>query len=656
MQHYHLALIFFLNLIVPTSIFGQNDKLGTIKSPDKKLTVNVLKQEGGVAYAISRGNTVVLEPSDLGIRKNGVDFSKNLKLTTTSPATEKQERYELASGKKRKVDNAFTEQSFTFEHPKNRQKMLIIFRVFNDGVAFRYQFPSLTDKETVFEQEYTTFNLPDNGEAWVQRYDTVTKWSPGYEQYFENALPVGQKSNASNGWVFPALFKANEQWILLTESDLDKQYCAMHLQSTVEKGNYGLRLPEAAEAENIGKQQPSTILRTWLSPWRVIITSPDLGNVVASTLVTDVARPKATRDYSWVRPGRATWSWWSDTDSPKDTTKLNRFSDYAAETGWEYNLVDANWNTMKPGSIEGVLDYAKRKSVGIWLWYNSGGPHNTVEEAPRDLMLDRAKRRAELTRIARMGVKGIKIDFFQSDKQHIIAQYIDILEDAAEFKIMINFHGCTIPRGWQRTYPHLLSMEAVRGAECYLFAQDYPAKAPAQNTILPVTRNVIGPMDYTVTTLSNAKYPHLTTAAHELALGVLFESGIVHLADKPDSYRNAATTPEVRIYLKNLPVVWDDVRYLGGTPGKDMVIARRAGSKWYIGGINGESMAKDMSVDLAALDLPTNCPVTILADGADAKTIAVNKDKVKRKMTVKMAAFGGFVATVRLPVAGGGDE
>ena len=257
--------------------------------------------------------------------------------------------------------------------------------------------------------------------------------------------------------------------------------------------------------------------------------------------------------------------------------------------------MDANWNVMKGGTLEALVDYAQTKGVGLWAWYNSGGPHNVVTEMPRDRMLNPMVRRKEMQRLKQMGIVGIKVDFFQSDKQAIMNQYIGILEDAAAAEIMVNFHGCTVPRGLRRTYPNLMTMEAVSGAECYIFRENYEKRAPEQNTILPFTRNAIGPMDYTPVTFTKLAHPRITTDAHELALAVIFESGIQHFADDADAYR--ALPERARRYLAEVPTVWDEIRLIDAVPGEYVVLARRRGERWYVAAINGTAETVTLPFD-----------------------------------------------------------
>ena len=310
--------------------------------------------------------------------------------------------------------------------------------------------------------------------------------------------------------------------------------------------------------------------------------------------------------------------------------------------GWEYTLVDANWNTMIGGDVERLATYADQQGVGLLLWYNSGGPHNDVGEQPRDLMFDRETRRAEFARIHALGIKGVKVDFFQSDKQDIIRLYLDILQDAADFQLLVDFHGSTIPRGWSRTYPNLMTMEAVRGAEEYTFDATYAASAPSFNTILPFTRNTIGSMDYTPVTFSKRIVAHVTTNAHELALSIIFELGLLHLADRAEAYLSLPDEPQD--FLRHVPVVWDESHYLAGEPGRYIVVARRNGDDWYLGAINGQAEPQDVSLTLSFL-ADQRYSMVLIQDGADAQSFLSTQTEVGQNepFSLQMPAYGGFV-------------
>ena len=364
-----------------------------------------------------------------------------------------------------------------------------------------------------------------------------------------------------------------------------------------------------------------------------------------STLVTDVSPASVVTDTSWIKPGRASWSWLFDHDSPQDCSKLKAWVDLAATMGWEYSLVDANWDRMKNGTIHDLIAYANSKGVGLLMWYNSGGPHNHVSEKPRGMMTHREIRREEMATLKKWGIKGVKVDFFQSDKQNIIQLYHDILQDAADFQIMVNFHGCTLPRGWSRTYPHLMSMEALRGEECYSFDKQFTTEAPIHNVIVPFTRNVVGPVDYTPVMFADNVYPHLTSYSHELALPVVFESGWLHFADGVKPYLDLPEAPKE--FLKAIPVAWDETRFLAGEPGQFVVLARRNGRTWYLGGLNGEDVGRDVDVELGFLG-NTRCTMELIADGKTPRQFEVDAQAVTGQdhIEVRLLPYGGFTAVL----------
>ena len=622
-----------------------------LSSPDGNLTIRLIHQQSGketvsgLFYEVLAGETPVIFPSELGLLLDSGALGGNLEFLSEENTTDINDSYELLSGKKLNIQQAGRGKTVVFRDQNNRQ-LAIDLRVYTDGVAFRYRIPASGDENPIkITGELTSFNIGDSGIAWIQPYDTVTTYTPAYETYFGNGIPVGTQAPGQQGWSFPALFETGDRWILLTESNLGDNFYGAHLEPAADGGIYRIRIPEMDEAMETGPAEP-TGQAPWTMPWRVIITGAELGTVVESNLVTTLADLTVAEDVSWIKTGRASWSWWSDHDSPQDFNELKPFIDLAVEMGWEYSLVDANWNLMKNGDLKKLVEYANEKGVGILVWYNSGGPHNEVGEQLRDAMHLRERRREEFKKLHDWGVKGVKIDFFQSDKPHIIKLYHEILEDAADFNILCNFHGCTLPRGWRRTYPHLMSMEAVRGAECYSFDRSYPEAAPWHNTILPFTRNVVGPMDYTPVAFTDQTYPHITTNAHELALSVVFESGIVHFADKPDAYLEAPDF--IRSFLRQIPVTWDQTRLLAGYPGKYSVIARQKDETWYIGAINGQEQEQQV-----ALDLPVtgegSYMMEIITDGEKERTFRYAKKPWKSgdRPELSMQPKGGFVVVLK---------
>jgi hypothetical protein len=431
--------------------------------------------------------------------------------------------------------------------------------------------------------------------------------------------------------------------MLISEAGLDETYCATHLEDMEGNGRYTIRFPEAEEVTSDAAPEPISKL-PWTTPWRVIIIGPSLSTIISSNLITAVCSPSTIKDTSWIKPGRSSWSWWSQGSSPRDFNVQKSYVDFNARMGWEYVLIDAGWPLMANGNMEDLVDYANSKDVGIVLWYHSGMGRENDTLSTANLMAFSEPRRAELAKIKSWGVKGIKVDFFDSDKQPVIKRYLDILKDAADFQIMVNCHGSTLPRGWERTYPHLVSMESVKGAEGY-GRQEFCDRAPVHNTILPFTRNAVGSMDYTPVTFTNKREAiRQTTAGHELALSVVFESGVAHFADRMESYESLPDAP--KNFLKHVPTTWDETQYVSGVPGEYVILARRSGQSWYIAGINGLGVAKEVSFSLPHNVTKSPASLNVITDGTTPgsfQTLSVKR--INGKFTLALQPRGGFVAS-----------
>jgi hypothetical protein len=614
----------------------------SVSSPDGRTTIAVTRRaDGALQYRVTRDGQPVLDDSPLGIRRADAAFETRLTYQSTSAERAIDDRYTLPHGKKKDHHVTARERTLTFGNTGGG-KVEIVLRAQNDGVAFRYRFPESGAAKKVIG-ELTGFTVPQGSTAWMLPRQPVGKYAPAYEDLYEQ-VTSGTSSKLPDGWDFPALFKTpGGKWALITESALDETYCGSHLAQSAPGGTYRIAFPDPGEGRGVGHAEPESTL-PWTLPWRVVAVGDAAGRILESDIVLDVAPPSKIGAAAWVKPGRAAWSWWSMSDSPKHASQLNAFTDLAAEMGWEYALVDANWNVMQTGTIQEVIAHAKAKNVGLLFWYNSGGPHNDVTEAPRDRMFTHEQRIKEFAQLKQWGVRGVKVDFWQSDKQDRIAQYRDLLKDAADYQMVVDFHGSTIPRGWSREFPNLIGMEAVAGAEQYKFREDYAGKAAWLNTVLPFTRNVAGPMDFTPVTFSDAKYPHQTTNAHELALSVIFETPIQHLADSADSYR--AVPEAVRTFLKQVPSAWDETRVLSGEPGETLVIARRDRGVWYVGGINGQDKPGTAHVSLSFLGDGSWLGQNV-TDGADDRSFGRLQMDIPQTAgvtrDVQMRPRGGFV-------------
>ena len=468
--------------------------------------------------------------------------------------------------------------------------------------------------------------------------------NPSYEEHYKMDIAVGTASPSPAGWVFPALFKTNETWLALSEAGMDGAYQASRLAAASPDGVYSIGNPMPAEAYG-GKGLLADVEGTLTTPWRLIALG-SLATVTNSTLGTDLAAPAIRFDEKLVKPGHASWSWALLKDDSIVYDVQKKFIDYAADMKWDYTLIDVNWDTrIGYDKIRELAEYGARKDVGLILWYNSSGPWNGTKYTPKDKLLTREQRAAEFKRIRDLGVKGVKIDFFNGDSQAMMAYYVDILNDAAAAGLLVNFHGSTIPRGWHRTWPNLMTMESVKGFEFTSFEQKDEDAMPTHVAMLPFTRNLFDPMDFTPMVFGDIPNIKRTTSnGFELATSVLMVSGIQHFAERPEGM---ATAPGyVKDFLRELPRSWDDSRYVDGYPGQYAVIARRAGDTWYIAGINATESDKTLTLDLS---FAGSGAAQIIADGeavtGNPASFSQRSLAAGTKAVVTIKPRGGFVIT-----------
>jgi hypothetical protein len=638
-----LPLLVLWAIVAQTSLAAEANRLS---SPDGRLAVDFkIDSDGSPKYSVRLNDQTVLQESRLGLVRDDEDFSKDLKLVSQSGVDPVEDSYEILTAKRRQNHYQANRQLIHLE-TKNGNKLDIVFQVSNDGAAFRYYFPDQSTEVRKLTSEATTFKFPPDTKAWLQPMSVAKsgfeKSNPAYEEYYAKDVPVGTQSTLKAGWVYPALFRCGENWILLSEGSLGRNYCGTKLAHESPAGEYCVAFADPREKIGDGPVNPESKL-PWLTPWRIIVVGK-LQTIAESTLGIDLAeKPHEPADPA-IKPGKSAWSWplLGDKQTTYDTQK--RFIDYAADMHWSYVLVDCWWDKqIGYDRMKELADYAATKNVGLLLWYNSAGDWNTVKFTPRDKMLTHESRLAEFDRLKAMGIKGLKIDFFGGDGQSVIAYYQDILDDAAPYGFLMNFHGATLPRGWQRTYPHLMTMEAIRGFEYVTFEQKNADEEPAHCTILPFTRNVFDPMDFTPVCLDrvNSRIHRKTTPAFELALSVLFTSGIQHYAEIPQGMANMPDY--VQEFMKHVPAVWDDTKFIDGFPGKLVVLARQGDNRWYVAGINGEAVTKTLTVDLSRLP-PLGESAVLITDGDESGSFqkqAVHLDH-DRKLAVTLKPNGGF--------------
>lgn len=605
-------------LLLYANLSAQPKTARVVLSPDQKIKVSVWQDRSDhVVYNVQYNNQEVLTTSALGITREDCDLFNQLSLHGIEMMKEVKDSYQLLTAKKSPVTYKANRMTILLRNRKNDQ-VNVVFQVSNDGVAFRYDFVKPSTDVKKIKTEHTSFHFPEGTKAWLQpKTEAQSGWehsNPSYEAHYQMDIPAGTASPGPNGWVYPALFKVNDTWLLLTEAALGRNYCGTALQQYSGNNEYKVNFPQEPERFTNGALYPESQL-PWKTPWR-IITIGSLKTIAESTLGTDLALPAIAMEKDFIKPGRASWSWIMSKDDYIVYKEQVKYIDFAADMGWEYCLVDAAWD-KKIGydSIQLLADYAAKKKVGLLLWYNSAGKWNTVKYTPKDILTGRGARVREFARIQRMGIKGIKVDFFAGDGQSMINYYQDILEDAAKYKLLVNFHGATLPRGWQRTYPNLMTTEAIYGYEMITFNQEDADKAPAHMVMSAFARNAFDPMDFTPVNLY--KVPgkqRRTTTSFEMATGVIFLSGIQHFAESPEGM--AQMPAEVKQFMKELPVHWDDLKFIDGYPGKFYVVARKRGNRWYIAGINAETTDKAITLDLS-----------VYGDAIAKSTLYVQDDK-----------------------------
>jgi len=524
------------------------------------------------------------------------------------PAKTVHEEYTMISGKRRNCSYNYNE---LICKDKNGKQLFV--RVSDDGVAFRF----------ANGDEKVSYVIPSGLKRWLQPQKT------DYEGFYPMSMLTAQGK-----YNYPALVEYAPGLLLglITESGVEHGNSCSYL--TCDGREYTVTYSDSADADT--------------HPWRVLILGKP-SDIVESTLVTDLARECQVEDTSWIKPGVSSWIYWAYNHSSKDFQKVKEYIDLAHDMEWPYTLIDWEWDEMtNGGSIEDAISYARKRGVKVNLWYNSGtswiGPG---APGPQDRLRTREAREKEMTRLEQMGVTGIKVDFFQPDNREMVDYYLDILEDAARHHLLVDFHGCTLPRGWSRTWPNLMSMEAVYGAEWYNNNRRMTNAAASHNATLPFTRNVIGPMDYTPCTFSDSQNPHITTDCHELALPIVFESGLQHMADRPESYVNLEES--VKELLSGLPSAWDETLMLAGYPGKAIVIARRSGDTWYIAGINGSDKPVSFGPKYDRIGDSVVLETLITDSGSDPGSgfNIEHNIQVGRSFTHTMKGRGGFVAVIK---------
>ncbi len=564
-----------------------------VTGPDGRLTVAIDAPGGNPQYAISYDGKEVIGPSPLGFRSNVADFSSSMTITATSRDTIDR-HYTQDKIKHSDIHYRANTLDVTMQNPEGNI-LTINWQVSDNDVAFRYSIPRQGDTGAmVVNEEATGYRFPESTTVYMTSQSRpMVGWKrtkPSYEEPYHIDAPLGTPSDQGCGFTFPALFHTPfGNWVLLSETDVDGYYCASHL-SDFHDGLYTVAYPMPGENNGNGTAAPGIALPGH-TPWRTITVGDNPAPIVETTVTWDLVNPR----YETARkaaPGRGTWSWILWQDGSINFDDQIRYIDFAADMGYENTLIDNWWDTnIGRKGIEQLVDYAREKGVNIIMWYSSSGHWNDIAQGPVNRMDRPIVRKKEMKWLQDIGVKTIKVDFFGGDKQETMRLYEDILSDAADHDIDVIFHGCTLPRGWERMYPNFVGSEAVYASENLIFGQNHCDLEAVSATLHPFIRNAVGIMEYGGTFLNrrlnrtnDGGNRRITGDAFQLATAILFQNPVQNFALAPNNLHDAPA--EAVSFMKDVPTTWDETRYVNGQPGRYAVIARRHGSTWYLAAVN----------------------------------------------------------------------
>ncbi len=650
-------MFFSMALLASIMVANASDKL---TSPDGHITVELSLNEGRPCYQVAYDGNIVVSPSALGVTTNIGDFTNNLKQTdvTTRTVTDK---YELRNIKQREV--SYEANELVAHYEQNGQHVMdITFRVSNRDVAFCYTLQP--QKETlccVITGEASSFQLPADASTFIcpqsKPMTGFARTAPSYETKYSHGEATG-KNGWGNGYTFPCLFKTSSQkpeekgkkskasekttdtWLLISETGTDGNYVGCRLLGEA-NGLYKIGFPQEGESNGWGTTSVQTALPAQ-TPWRTLTVGP-MNNIIETTVPWDLVKPKyqASKTYEY---GKGTWSWIIGMDSSCNFDEQKRYIDFAADMGYRSVLIDALWDQqIGYERMAELARYGKTKGVGIYLWYNSNGSWNDAPQSPRGIMNNAIRRKQDMRWMQQTGILGIKVDFFGGDKQQMLKLYEDILSDANDCGLLVIFHGCTLPRGWERMYPNFAASEAVLASENLHFSQDFcDREASDCGTMYPFIRNTVGSMDFGGSALNkyynadNKRGTHrVTSDVYALATAVLFQSAVQHFALAPNNLTDA---PSWAIdFMKTVPTEWDEVRFIDGYPGRYVIMARRSGDKWYVAGVNATGETLKQTLTLPMLDGTVKLYMN--------DQLSEAKMSKKHTVNIEMPTNGGFVIT-----------
>jgi len=621
----------------------------TLTSPDGKISVSITAQNGAPKYSVSYDGKTIVAPSALGVQTNIGDFTSGMSLDKASAVSDINETYSLPNIKQSNVN--YTAKALTVDFTKGDNRMAVEFRVSNRDVAFRYViYDTKQTKVCVINGEATAFNLPDATTTFLcpqsKPMGGFARTSPSYETPYTVDDQNG-KNGWGNGYTFPCLFKvADNTWTLISETGTDGGYVGCRLLN-IGGAKYQIGFPQEEELNGFGSTSVQMTL-PGKTPWRTI-TLGGLNNIVETTVPFDLTEQKYKASQQYIY-GKGSWSWIIGMDPSCNYDEQKRYIDFSAAMGYQSVLIDAFWDTaIGYEKIADLAKYGKTKGVGLFLWYNSNGSWNDAPQTPIGKMNNSRIRRAEMKWMHDNGIRGIKVDFFGGDKQQMMQLYEDILADANDFGLLVIFHGCTLPRGWEKMYPNYAASEAVLASENLHFGQGACDNEAFNACLHPFIRNTVGSMDFGGSALNkrySADNQHGTTRrtsdVFALAVATLFQSAVQHFALAPNNLTDA---PAWAIdFMKTVPTTWDEVKFIDGYPGKYVIIARRSGSKWIVAGINAQK--ETLKTTLTLPMFAAGSTVKFYSDddqlNGSVKDLKINK---KQQVAITIPCNGGVVIT-----------
>ena len=696
------TLPFLLAVLTASPLLAQTSQQASIASPDGRLVVNVQTMHGTPTYNVTYDGIQAIKTSALGLTTNEQDLTHGLTLVG-STTSQIDEQYTLERSKVSQVHYVANRLLCDFADPRGKNQLQLELRVSDNDVALRYLLPKTGETGSVrVTGETTSYCFPLGTTTFLTpQSDAMIGWKrtkPSYEEIYSWDAPMSQMSQYGHGYTFPALFHVqqpqpptmkatsdrDELWVLLSESGVDSHYCASRLsdvhhnpltETSVFAGanldTYTIAYPMAEENNGIGTPD-AAIQLPGATPWRTITVGRTLRPIAETTAPWDNVTPLYTTEQQY-KMGRGTWSWILWQDESINYTDLCKYVDLSKAMGYEYVLVDNWWDTNLPKrevigqnneqpksklydghSIEDLIDYAHSQGIDVWLWYSSSGYWNDIVQGPTSRMSNSIVRKHEMRWMRQMGVKGIKVDFFGGDKQETMRLYEEILSDADDNGLMVIFHGCTIPRGWERMFPNYVGSEAVLASENIIFGQEFCDMEAKFATLHPVCRNAIGCMEFGGSFqnkyMNRGNQPgrgttRRTTSTFSLATAVLYQNPIQNFALAPNNLEDA---PVVSMdFMRQVPTTWDEIRWIDGYPGRHQIMARRHGTTWYIAAINASSL-RIFDIDLSWL--PADASLQLYSGGDTPAVTSIKPDK-KGHVKVTLQCDDGAVIVAEQGIA-----